>query len=110
MKTLNLILTVAIISLTTNCFANGAKMSGTYTVGKSATANFQTVAAAVAQLEKVGSEGPVTFVIDNNAYDQATIISAIQKTSVANNVEFVNADDANTATLNTTDSQTVASK
>ena len=68
MKTLNLILTTALIVLSITCFAgNSAKMTGTYTIGKSATADFKTISAAVTALDNNGASGPVTFMLKKMA-------------------------------------------
>lgn len=99
MKTLNLILTAAIIILSFNCFAGtGSKMSGTYTIGKSDTADFKTISAAVNALDNHGASGPVVFVVAADSYNQTDIILALQSVSVSGNVAFENAGQDNLST------------
>jgi hypothetical protein len=96
MKTLNTILTVAIITLSVNCFAgNNNKMTGTYTIGKSAASNFKTVSAALTAVQHNGANGPVTFIVDKNVYNQKLIIAALAKTAANNNIAFISSDDQN---------------
>jgi hypothetical protein len=94
MKTLNTILTIAIIALSINCFA-GNKMTGTYTIGKNTGSNFKSVSAALTTLQHNGANGPVTFIVDGSMYNPKAIIAALIKTSLNNNVSFVNAADQN---------------
>jgi uncharacterized protein YccT (UPF0319 family) len=101
MKTLNLLLTATLIVLSANCFAgNGPNMTGTYTIGQKAGADFKTIPAAVTALQNNGVSGSVTFKVDKEDYNQGEIISAIQKISVLGNIIFVNADEDNSTASN----------
>ncbi len=85
-------------------------MAGTYTVGKSSAANFQTISAALIAVQQNGAAGPVTFIVDKEVYNQQEIIAAIVKTPISNNVEFVSsADQSNTADV-ADDATAVATK
>ena len=111
MKTLNLILTAAIVALSFNCFAgNNNPMTGTYTIGKTAGSNFESVAAALTAVGQNGASGPVTFVVDKQVYNQQEIIAAIVNTPVNGNVEFISSgDQSNTADVSD-DANSVGSK
>jgi hypothetical protein len=102
MKKLNLILTIAIIALSLNCFAmTSSKMSGTYTIGSKAGADFKSISEAVMALEIIGVSGPVTFMVDKDEYKQNITVNVLQQTAAIGGISFVNADEANSTASNT---------
>lgn len=87
----------ALVTLTATAFA--APMNGTYTIGKSANANFHTISAAVTALETAGVNGAVTMVIEKGVYNEKVEIHEINGTSATNTITFASAsgDNSNTS-------------
>lgn len=65
-----------------------AGFKGTYTIGKSADADYATFAAAVAAMN-VGVEGPVRFEVEDGTYAENIIINAVDGSSADHSITFV---------------------
>jgi hypothetical protein len=102
MKTLNLILTTTIIAFSLNCFSmTNSKMSGTFTIGNKAGADFKTISEAVMALEIIGVSGPVTFMVDKDEYKQNITVNVLQTVATIGGISFINADEDYSTASNT---------
>lgn len=64
------ILFVVLAFLSALCFSQA--LSGTYIIGKSQPAPFNTITAAINRINAVGVSGPVTFLLNDDAYNNST--------------------------------------
>jgi hypothetical protein len=64
------ILFVVLVFLSALCFSQA--LSGTYIIGKSQPAPFNTITAAINRINAVGVSGPVTFLLNDDAYNNST--------------------------------------
>lgn len=64
------ILFVVLAFLSALCFSQA--LSGTYIIGKSQPAPFNTITAAINRINTVGVSGPVTFLLNDDAYNNST--------------------------------------
>jgi hypothetical protein len=97
MKKLNPILTAALVALSLHSFAGDcAALSGQYTIGKSASADFLTVNDAVSALQCGGVTGAVTFNMESGTYFEKVVMSVIPGTSATNTVTFCGQSGVNT--------------
>ena len=97
MRKLNQLIAAALVTISLNSFAgNCPELSGTYTIGKSATANFNSVTEAVEAAECGGVNGPVTFQIENGNYYERVVMSSVPGTSAINNITFESKSGYNT--------------
>lgn len=103
------LMSIVLITLSIHAFAgNSNKLAGVYTIGKSGSANYQTITAATNAL-KSGVSGSVTFNIEKGTYNEHVVISNIPGISEFNTVTFASAsgDNADVVISNANNSATV---
>ncbi|HEX8268975.1 MAG TPA: hypothetical protein VF581_03710 [Flavobacterium sp.] len=83
-------ITLLITALCSTLFAVSQPLSGTYIIGTASAAPYKTITTAVAKLQAVGMSGPVTFLLNDASYTNASgeafpiTISPITGSSPAN--------------------------
>ena len=97
MNKLSQIFAAALISLSVNSYAGDCPiLSGIYVIGKSETADFSSVNAAVTAAQCGGVTGNVTFRLETGTYEERVVISSIPGASAFNTVTFESKTGNNT--------------
>ena len=98
-------LRISFLSLLLLCgvFGANAQLSGTFTIDPngSGSTNFASIGDAVDSLDDVGVNGPVTFNLSSDTFNEAVTISAISGASSTNLITFSGNGMSNTVVRNT---------
>lgn len=90
---------ILLVGLTLLSFGAYAQLNGSYTIG-GATPNYNTINAAVADLNVQGVSGPVVFNIRTGLYNEQIYLNAVTGASVTNTITFQSeTNNANDVTL-----------
>ena len=107
MKKINTLLAASLLALSTNAFAGDCiALAGRYTVGKSESADYASMADVTNALKCGGVSGPVTFHLEGGTYKERVVIPAIEGASNINTITIESSGDA-TISFGTTDATMV---
>lgn len=74
---------------TSNVFAQGGSLSGTYTIGSAY--DYDTFSDAVTDLHTKGISGPITFQVSSGTYNERFVIKEVIGTSKNDTIKFISA-------------------
>ncbi|MDR0364551.1 MAG: DUF4465 domain-containing protein [Bacteroidales bacterium] len=85
---------VALFAITLSAQAGNAKLSGSYIIGSSSSADYNTFAAAMTALQ-AGIEAPVIFKVESGTYPERIVVPDVDGTSAINTILFTSVSGNN---------------